>query len=92
MRRNFLMLLCLFFLLVLPNVVSADCMKVGSFDNFIVKDGSTIMLYNGSVPIVKIEVDCTVLPTSTIRLLKEYLCDDDEILIDGSTCNIESLE
>jgi len=86
------MLLCLFFLLVLPNVVSADCLLVGSFDNFIIDDNDVVTLYNGQVPIVKLEVDCSVISTSKIRFLNEYVCDDDDILIDGSTCNIESLE
>lgn len=91
MRRNFLILLCLFFLLILPNVVTADCMSVGNFDNFIVKD-DTIILYSGHDPLVKIEVNCEVLPTSKIRLLKSYLCDDDDIMIDDSTCSMISLE
>jgi hypothetical protein len=90
MQRNFLILLCLFFLLILPEVVLADCISVGYVDNFIVKD-DTIILYNGQVPFVKIVVNCNVDSTSKIRLLKSYLCDGDDILIDGSTCRIISL-
>lgn len=92
MKKYFLVLLWLFFLLILPDVVSADCMSVGPFDNFIVQGDDTVILYNGSVALVKIEVDCGVQPKSKIRLLKSYCCDGDDIMIDDSTCTIMSLQ
>jgi len=92
MKRNFLIMRCLFFLLVLPGVVSADCTSVGPFDNFVVREDHTVILYNGSVALIEIEVDCSVQPKSKIRLLKNYCCDGDDILIDDSTCSIMSLK
>jgi hypothetical protein len=35
--------------------------------------------------------DCTVNPSSTIRLTKHYLCDEDSLIIDGQECVIMSL-
>lgn len=92
MKRNFVILFCLFFLLVLPNVVSADCMEVGNADKFIIDEDDAITLYRGQELLVKIEVNCNVLPTSKIHFLKSYACEGDDILIDDSTCNIVSLK
>ena len=88
MRKRFLIVLCLLFILILPVTVSADCMGVSFFDNFILRGSNTVVLYSGTAPLVKIDVDCTVQPTSNIRLLRNYLCDGDDILIDDSTCKI----
>ena len=92
MKRNFLIMLCLFFLLVLPKVASADCLSVGPFDNFIVQGDDTVILYYGSVALVQIELNCSVNPKSKIRLLKNYCCDGDDIMIDDSTCSIITLK
>ncbi len=91
MKKNSLILPCLFLLLAVPAAASADCFTVGPFNNFIVQEDNTVILYNGSVAIVEMEVDCPVLPTSKIRLLKNYLCDGDNIRIDDETCSIASL-
>ncbi len=85
MKRNFLMLFCLFLFLVLPVVASADCMRIGVFDRFTVTEDGGVLLYAGPEPIVKLEVSCNVLPTSTIRILNDFVCAGDDILIDGSS-------
>ncbi len=91
MERHIFILPCLFLLLMAPSAAPADCFTVGPFDNFIVQGGNTVILYNGSVAVAKMEVDCPVRPTSRIRLLKDYLCDGDPVRIDDETCSIASL-
>jgi hypothetical protein len=92
MQRRFLILLCVFSILILPDAVSADCIGVSFFDNFIIQADDTVILYNGTVALVKLTVDCNVEPSSKIRLLRNYLCGGDNILIDDSTCKIVSVK
>jgi len=87
MKKNFLILGFLFMLVIIPNLLLADCIPVEQFNNIKV-DGKTVTLYFGSVPIVKFDVDCSVEPTSTIRLLKVSVCDGDDIEIDGQKCSV----
>jgi len=91
MQRIMLILLCLLAASTLPTAASADCILVDDFDHFIIQEDDTIVLYNGSVPLVKIDVECNVQSESKIRLLKNYLCNGDNILIDGSTCMMVSV-
>lgn len=88
MKRNFLILVSLFILLILPNLVLADCIPVGQFNSFSVEGDQTVTLYLGGLPIVRFDVDCSVGPTSSIRLLKASVCDGDDIEIDDSKCSI----
>ena len=92
MRRNILILLCLVILLIIPKAVLADCVNLGGhnhggFSSFSLKDGNKIILYSGSVPVAKFDIqDCKIKPTSKIRLLKTSMCDGDKIEIDGKEC------
>jgi len=87
MKRNFLMLLCLGVVLILPNLVVADCADIGGFSSFCVS-GSTVTLYSGGTPYARFDVQCTIYPTSKLQLTKGYVCDGDEVLVDGFTCTI----
>jgi len=87
MKRNFLILVFLFILLVLPNLLLADCIPVGQFNNTRVEE-KTITLYLGNIPIVKFDVDCSVSSESKIRILKDSVCDGDDVEIDGGKCSI----
>ena len=87
MKKNILILACLGILVVLPNLVLADCGSIGGFSSFSV-DGGTVTLYSGNTPYVKFDVQCDIQPTSRIQLIKSYVCDGDEILVDGSRCTI----
>jgi hypothetical protein len=87
MKRNILILACLGILVLLPTLVLADCADFGGFTGFSVS-GNTVTLYSNNTPFVKFDVDCTVTPTSTIQLIKGYMCGGDEILVDGSRCTI----
>jgi hypothetical protein len=89
MKRNFLTLLCLGFVLIVPNLVLADCADIGGFSSFsLSEDGGTVTLYSGSTPYVKFGVECDIQSTSKLQLIKGYVCDGDEILVDGSRCTI----
>ena len=87
MKRNLLILLCLGVVLILPNVVLADCADLGGFSSFSV-NVNTVTLYAGSTPYAKFDVQCDIQPTSRLQLLKGYVCDGDEVLVDGSKCTV----
>ena len=86
MRRKILFALCLGFSVLLPNLVSADCINIAGFDRFSLQ-GVTVILYAGSNPVARFDVqNCTVQPSSQIDPIKTDVCDGDEIMIDGSRC------
>ena len=87
MKKNILILACLGILVVLPNLVLADCGDFGGFTGFYL-NSNTVTLYSNNTPFIKFDVDCDIKPTSRIQLLKGYMCDGDEILVDGSKCTI----
>ena len=88
MKRNILTLVCLGILVVLPAVVLADCGDIGGFNSFSISGGNTVTLYTGVNPFVKFDTQCEIKPTSRIQLIKGYVCDGDEILVDGERCTI----
>jgi len=89
MKRIFLALLFLGFVLIVPNLVLADCADIGGFSSFSVsEDGGTVTLYSGGTPFVKFDVECDIESTSKLQLIKSYVCDGDEVLVDGSKCTI----
>ena len=87
MKKEFLLIGFLLILLTFPNLLLADCIPVPQFTNFLV-EGGTVTLYYGAVPIVKFDLDCSVEVTSRIRLLKDSVCDGDDIEIDGRKCSV----
>ena len=90
MKKNILILASLGILVVLPKLVLADCADIGGFSSFSV-DGNTVTLYSGNTPSVKFDAQCEVQPTSKLQLIKGYVCDGDEILVDGSKCTIMNI-
>ena len=92
MKKNILMGLCLGILLVVPNVVLAGCTDLGGFTSFSVT-GNTVTLHSGTKPFVKFDVRCDVQVQSKSRLelIKSYVCDGDEVLVDGVKCRILNL-
>ena len=92
MKGNILILVWLGLFLVLPNFALADCGNIGGFTSFSVTGNNTVTVYTGTTPFVKFDVmDCSVDSKSKIQLIKSYVCDGDEILIDGSKCTIMSV-
>ena len=83
MKRNILVLVCLGILVVLPNLVLADCAEIGGFTSFSVTADNTVTLYSMNQPVVKFDVQGGIDPTSKLQLIKAYVCDGDEVLVDG---------
>ena len=93
MKTPIQILLCLAFLLLLPNLALADCMELGGFSSFTLKGENTVVLYVGPSPYAQFDVpDCDVTPHSTIKFIKSYMCDGDELLIDGERCSIMNIQ
>ena len=87
MKKSILILACMGVLGVLPNLVLADCADIGGFSSFSV-DGSTVTLYSGGTPYARFDTQCNIQPTSKLQLIKGYMCDGDEVLVDGFRCTI----
>ena len=90
MKRNILIMACVGVILILANLALADCADIGGFSSFSVK-GNTVTLYSGNTPYAKFDVQCSIQSTSKLQLIKGYVCDGDEVLIDGSRCTILSV-
>ena len=89
MKKSIFFFLCLAILFLLPNLGSAECTNIGYFNSFSLEGNNTVILYAGSGPVVRFDVqDCSVQPSSRIQLLKSDVCDGNEIMIDGFKCTI----
>jgi len=88
MEKCIFILLCFGIFMGLPGLAIADCADIGWFNSFSVT-GNTVTLYAGPRPFLEFDVQgCDVKPTSKLQLIKNYVCDGDEILIDGVRCVI----
>jgi len=73
--------------------VFADCLDLGNFTNWTLQDSHTVVLYRGLRPIAVLEIpNCQIQPTSSIHLIKSYVCDLDNIIIDDETCGIMTVK
>ncbi len=89
MKRRILVLLGLVILLVKPNLALSDCVDLRRATSWYVRGGHTIIFYDEKRPLASVDVwACTVNPSSNVRLLQDYVCDADKIVIDGEECNI----
>jgi len=89
MKKNILILMCLSVLLILPNLILADCVDLGGFNNFVLSRGNTVVLYAGSTPTGQFDVqNCQVQPQSRILLRNSMVCDGDEVVIDSTRCTV----
>jgi len=89
MKKKMWILLSLATLLFSPNLAAADCADLEKFTNWAREDEHTVVFYNGEIPLARVNIPyCQILPSSTIRLSKSYLCDSDNIVVDGKTCSI----
>jgi hypothetical protein len=80
-------------ILLFPAFVSADCADLGRFTNWYLETAHTVIFYDGEVPLARVEIPyCEINPLSTILLLKSYVCDSDEIMVDGVACRIISVK
>jgi hypothetical protein len=89
MMKQILVVLSLMVLLILPIQVLADCADLKDYTNWTLEDGHSIIFYIGNKPLASLNIPyCDIFPSSNIRLLKSYICDSDNIEIDGKECSI----
>ncbi len=89
MGKKMVMLMGLAIVLLCPGLVLSDCMDFERSTSYYVQGGHSIIFYSGLMPIGRVEVPyCALSPSSSVRLIKSYACDGDDILIDGSKCII----
>ena len=75
-----------------PHLALSDCTDFGNYTSWYVQDDQTLVFYAQNVPIARVVLqDCTVNASSNIRLLKNYMCDSDTLLIDGQECSLLSV-
>jgi len=80
-------------IVLLPIFVSADCVDLGRYTNWILETSHTVVFYPGPKPLARLEtLNCEITPLSTIRLRKSYVCDLDDLVIDSATCHIITVE
>ena len=92
MKTNILVLLGLAVLLFFPTLVLSDCTDFGRATSVYVQDDKTIVYYVGNSLLAQIVLqDCSVNASSNIRLLKNYVCDSDSVVVDGQECAIMTL-
>lgn len=93
MEKNILAILVLCICLFAPHLAIAECTELGSFTNWELRGDNTVVLYYGSKPTAQFDVQsCGIQPNSRIELIKTYVCDGEEILIDGYKCTIMEIK
>ncbi len=93
MKKNLFLLLIIAGCGLFPGVAVSDCTDLSRFTSWYPQGENTIIFYVQNSPIAQIDLqDCTVTPSSNIRLLKTYMCDSDRIVVDGQECGIMTLK
>jgi len=76
-----------------PTFASADCAYLGRYTSWALETSHSVLFYDNKTPLARIEIPyCEITPLSTIRLLNSYVCDSDEIMVDGVACRIVTVE
>ena len=91
MRKKILILFSFAMLFLSPDLVLSDCVDIGGppFTSFYVQGGHTIIFYRDSWPIASLDIPyCIVYPSSTIRPIRNYICEGDKIIVDNEACTI----
>jgi hypothetical protein len=92
MKQIVILLLIFSMVLFFPILVSADCLDLGEFTNWVLEDEHTVVFYRQMRPMARLEIpNCSIRPSSNIRLIKSYICDSDDIVIDNEKCHIMTL-
>jgi hypothetical protein len=92
MEKKMVILMGLAIVLLCPGLVLSDCVDFERYTSFYVQGGHAIIFYSGLRPIASVDVPyCLLSPSSSVRLIKSYVCDGDSIMIDGSKCLIMSV-
>ncbi len=89
MGKKVVVLLGVAIVLLSPAVVLPDCVDLGRSTSWYVQGSHSIIFYGGLMPIARVDIPyCALNPSSSIRLLKNYVCSGDKIIIDGAGCMI----
>ena len=90
--ESILIPLALSALLLIPAAALSDCTDLGRANRWYVLDERTILFYVRHNPLAQVDLrSCMVNPSSRIRLLTNYVCDGDTIVVDGQECTIMTL-
>ena len=93
MGKKILTLLSFMLLLLSPNPALSDCADLSNFTDWVWQDNHTTVFYTGNIPLARLTIPyCEVLPSSTIRLTKFYVCDSDNIMIDDKRCTLMTVK
>jgi len=80
-------------ILLFPTFVSADCANLGRFTHWILETSHAVIFYAREKPLARVEIPyCEIGPSSTIRLIESYVCESDEIMVDGVACRIITVQ
>jgi len=93
MKKKILILMSFGIFLLIPALAFADCLDLGGFTGWVVEGSHTVVFYLGTRPVARLEIpNCTIDASSSILLIKSYVCDTDDIMIDNEKCSILTLE
>jgi len=89
MKRIALAIIYVAILLWVPHLVFSDCVDVRRFTVWYPQGEHILVFYRVATPIARVNIpNCSIKPSSTVRLITNYLCDSDKIIINGEPCNI----
>ncbi len=93
MKKKTLVLLSFVLLLLFPNLALSDCADLSRFTDWVREGDHTVVFHMGNIPLARVNIPyCTILPSSTIRLNKFYVCDLDDLFVDKETCTVMTVE
>ncbi len=76
-------------ILLFPAFVSADCADLSRYTNWYLETSHGVIFYNEDTPLARVEIPyCEITPLSKILLINSYVCESDEIMVDGVACRI----
>ena len=77
----------------ISSVRQAECADLGSATKWALVDRHQVVLYRGHTAIAVLDIPlCSVLSSSDIKLVKDYVCDGDKIVVDKELCYVRRVE
>lgn len=71
----------------------AGCADLGSITKWVRIDTHKIIMYRGSTAIAMLDIPyCYIYPTSEIKVVNDYVCNWDKIIVEGEVCDIRNVE
>lgn len=69
------------------------CADLNNVTNWSDVNTHKIIMYRKSKAIAVLDIpNCTIYKTSEIRLIKDYVCNLDKIIVSGQICDVRSVE